>query len=519
MNGSISWSRGYPVRESYPASWHSFQSPAHLRVICALMGVAWEVGPDTPLAIAEVGCGTGYTAQMLAAGNPHWQVVGLDYNPAHIAEARSMATAADLNNLQFLESDLAELSDADLERLPEFDLITVHGVWSWVSDPVRQGVLRLLQRRLKAGGLALVSYNALPGAADGIGLARLIRTTLMANGGNSDGLAMAAKQVERLVTAEASHLPASLWRRLLTGDVKGARPGYLLHEFLTEHWRPSFHGDVGSALSTVRCEYVGSATIDENFPQLSLSSEQRELWDEAPDSAARELIFDLSVGRAFRRDLYVRGVRRVPRDAAVDALWVALATDKQGEVTLKTQAGEATLPQALMDAVRTRLRLGPATIGALRTLPDSGTVTPSELLAILVGSRCAVPLWRQPGTGADWAQSLAAARRFNRVASERLAPFGMGEGNLGLATPALGGGLPALPLDLAVAQQLLSGTVTNADGHVGEAGDVRDEAVSLVQRILPPDSAHDAHVIAELELAVAGILRERRPVWKALGIL
>ena len=64
------------------------------RDLCALMGVAWEVGPETPLSIAEVGCGTGYTGSVLAAGNPNSRVLGLDYNPAHIAEARSMASAA-----------------------------------------------------------------------------------------------------------------------------------------------------------------------------------------------------------------------------------------------------------------------------------------------------------------------------------------------------------------------------------------------------------------------------------------
>eukprot|EP01038_Epipyxis_sp_PR26KG_P002757 gene2757-biopygen2032 len=82
MSPPRSWPRGHPVSESYPASWHPFQSPAHLRMVCAVQGVAWDVDARTPLSIAEVGCGTGYTAQMLAAGNPHWQVVGLDYqNP------------------------------------------------------------------------------------------------------------------------------------------------------------------------------------------------------------------------------------------------------------------------------------------------------------------------------------------------------------------------------------------------------------------------------------------------------
>lgn len=510
MSESSGWSRGYPVGETYPASWHSFQSPAHLRAVCAVMGVAWEVGAQTPLCVAEIGCGTGYTSHVLAAGNPHWTVIGLDYNPAHIAEARSMAMASGLDNLRFIEADLAELGDEDLDRLPEFDLITVHGLWSWVDDPVREGVLRLLRRRLKAGGLALVSYNALPGAAGALGLSRVVRAAMLSAGNSIDGTAQATRVVEQLVAAEPVHLPQSTWRRLLTGELKGARPGYLMHEFQTEHWRPSFQADMASAMASARCEYVGSATIDENFPHLSLSTAQRALWDAAPDSAARELIFDLCVPRAFRRDLYVRGLRRVPRDPAVDALWLASASRAQGAVMLQTQAGQATLPQQMIDSARAALAEGPCTVAQLRALPGCSTVTPSELLAVLVGSNCAVPLWRQPGSGADWDQAVAAARRMNAVAAERLAPFGIGVAQLGLATPALAGGLTVTPMELAVARLVVQSAAQ---------GDWLPDATTLVRRLVPPGSTPEPAVQAELERIVNLLLTERAPVWKDLGIV
>ena len=104
---------------------------------------------------------------------------------------------------------------------------------------------------------------------------------------------------------------------MVTGDYPGVRAGYLLHEFSTEHWRPCFHGDVAAAMAEARCDYAGSATLDENFPEMSLSPEQQAAWREAPDAQARELLFDLCVKRPFRRDVYVRGLRREDRDAAV----------------------------------------------------------------------------------------------------------------------------------------------------------------------------------------------------------
>ena len=509
MNQPSAWSRGYPVSESYPTSWHSFQSPAHLRAICALMGVAWEVGPETLLAIAEVGCGTGYTAQMLAAGNPHWQVVGLDYNPAHIAQARSVASAARLDNLSFLEADLAELGNSAIDRLPEFDLISLHGVWSWVADPVREGVLRLLRRRLKPGGLVLVTYNALPGAAGALGLVKLVRQAMLGANSSAQGVAAASQLVQQLVAAEPAHLPESAWRTLLTDPGLGARSGYMLHEFQTEHWRPCFHADVAAAMATARCDYVGSATIDENFLQMSLSVAQRDLWEAAPDNAARELIFDLCVPRAFRRDLFVRGLRRVPRDQAVNELTLVSATRKPGDMVLRSQAGAAELPPALVDAARSALAQGPRTVAELRGLPGCSSATPAELAALLIGSGCVMPLWRHPGSGAGWDEAVASARRFNAVAAKWLAPHGIGTGQLGLASPCLGGGLRVAPMELAVACLV-------ADAPVAAAAD--DGAAALVRRLVPPGALLPPAVTDDLGRGVRTLLQERLPVWQALAI-
>lgn len=518
MTAASSWSRGYPIREPYPPAWHGFQSPAHLRLVCALMGVAWDVGPGTPLSIAEIGCGTGYTAQLLAAGNPDWQVLGLDYNPAHIAEARSMVAEAGLPNARFIDADLAELTDGDIDALPEFDLVTVHGVWSWVADPVREGVLRLLRRRLKPGGLVFMGYNALPGASGALGLARMVRQSMLAAGSSAEGVAEASRRVSQLVEAAPAHLPQSGWRRLLTGEAKGARLGYMLHEFETEHWRPCFHADVAAALATARCEYVGSSTIDENFPQMSLTQAQRAIWDEAPDALARELVFDLCVIRAFRRDVFVRGRRPVPSVAALEGLWLAAATHEDGKTMLRTQAGEAELPQPLVDAVRGALTKRPHTIGELRQLPGCASATSAELAALLVGSRRAVPLWHEPGSGADLTQAAAAARRFNAMAARRLAPHGAGAGQLGLAAPALGGGLSATLLEVAVAGLAAAHWQTQRSAGQGRPQVVPD-LDEIIRALVPAGPLPPEEVLDGLRRAVSELLRTRWPVWQALGVL
>jgi SAM-dependent methyltransferase len=474
------------------------------------MGVAWEVGPGMRLNIAEVGCGSGYTANVLAAGSPEWEVLGLDYNPAHIAEARSMAAEAGLPNARFEEVDLAELDGAALEALPEFDLVTLHGLWSWVDDRVRDGVLRLLRRRLKPGGVVMISYNALPGAGAALGLSRLVRGALNGPGDVTQRIGAARGMVERLVAAEARHMLPSTWRALLLGEMGAAREGYLLHEFMTTHWRPAFFADVADAMAGARCEYVGSATLDENFPAMTLTPDQQALWHEAPDGAARELVKDLCVPRAFRRDVFVRGMRRVNRDLATDALVLAGATASGEARKLSTQAGEATLPPAIIDPMRAALALGPQSIAALRALPGCGGVTPGETLTMLVGSGAALPLWRLPGGDPGWEDAAAAARRLNAAAARRLAPHGVGgTARLALATPALGGGLPVEALELAVAT-LMAEMPPGPDGAI--------DLPALIRRLVPPGPLPPPEVLGGLQEALVTMLQDRWAVWRSLGI-
>jgi hypothetical protein len=161
--------------------------------------------------------------------------------------------------------------------------------------------------------------------------------------------------------------------------------------------------------------------------------------------------------------------------------------------------------------VRAALRDGPQTIGALRAQPGCGSVTPSELIALLIGTDTAVPLWRLPGSGVGWGQAVAAARRFNAVAADRLSPFGVGASTLGLATPALAGGLTASAFELAVARRVVQAQSGTVSGELDSA--------DLVARLLPPGPGPDADIREDLERRVREMMVGRLPVWQALGVV
>ncbi len=162
---------------AYQHAYYHRQAPAYLAALAAHAGAG---PPDLsqPFTYVDIGCGTGITALLTAASHPTARVIGIDIDPGQIAGARALAAAAGLANLSYLEADLAA---PDLD-LPDFDMAVLNGMWSWIGAAAREGVLRLLARRLRPGGLVYVSYNALPGAAPMQPLRDLLAGLLPAEG-------------------------------------------------------------------------------------------------------------------------------------------------------------------------------------------------------------------------------------------------------------------------------------------------------------------------------------------------
>src|SRR5208283_4240583 len=116
-----------------------------------------------PLRIAELGCGLGFNDAVIAATYPMAEVWGFDFNPAHIDSARTRARRIGLDNLHYEERSFAELAKARRYEFPPFDIILLHGVWSWVAPEVRRQIVTFIRRFLQPGGFVYVSYNVATG--------------------------------------------------------------------------------------------------------------------------------------------------------------------------------------------------------------------------------------------------------------------------------------------------------------------------------------------------------------------
>ncbi len=491
------WAGGYVADSTYRIAFQAAQTPSHLAVVCAMAGIAWR--PRERMHIADLGCGRGYTVNLLAAANPDWTVLGLDHNPVHVAEGMQTAAQAGLGNALFQEADLALMSDAELELIPPLDVVMLHGVWSWVSDAVREGVVRLLARRLKPGGLLYVGYNALPGAGVDLALQRLLRHLAgPITGGAGSAAAAASLAMERLrAMAPALKLhPSAMLARLLA-EPPGLEPAFAAHEFLTEHWRPIFHEDLCAALLPAKLEFVGSSNLFEAMPALYCQGPELTLLEALPAGTPRELLKDLCLPRGFRADVFIRGARKQDAVAAMDSVILAATrTLPEESPSLGMGRAQAAMAQPVWEALVGALAGRAQCVGALRAALGPGAPHGRELLALLLGTEYAMPVYRGRGTA-------AAASRFNRTAAAIHAEGGAGRGHFALASPVAAGGLAASAFELTLVNALLEGADADDPGEL--ARQLRPEA--------PPDALDRA---AD---QVAATLAERMPVWQRFGIL
>ena len=70
--------------------------------------------------------------------------------------------------LALFEDSFEDMSRRD--DLPQFDIIALHGIWSWINDASRAAIVDIALRKLKPGGALYISYNVTPGWSPGIPL-------------------------------------------------------------------------------------------------------------------------------------------------------------------------------------------------------------------------------------------------------------------------------------------------------------------------------------------------------------
>lgn len=433
----MDWTEGY-VDVGYTHDFYRELTPALHRF--ALL--SRSIDPGTVdldrISYCELGCGHGFSTALLAAAHPQAEFHANDFLPSHIGYAQKLAAEAGTKNVHFYDDSFEEFVGRDL---PQFDVITLHGVYTWVNEENRRHIVDFIARRLKIGGIVYISYNCYPGWAT---MAPLRQLMVMLSGNSSDPLLPridhALAKIQGLFDTNSMYARVNpMLKERFEGVRKQSRP-YIAHEYFNRDWTIFYHTEVAAELRGAKLDYATTVEVFEHLDYFNLSAEQQTLLQETGNPDHREVMRDFITNRQFRRDLYVKG--RLPLDASermarLMAMRFVLTTPDDGiQRNVLTPLGKLALTSDVFDPLIAALARGPRTLAqlveddALRALAHTAIV---EAITVLIGQNHVQPCL-PPAGDAERAKSTAA---FNTAVMERA----LRGGDLQfVASPLTGGG-------------------------------------------------------------------------------
>lgn len=509
------WTGGYVTDIPYTAGFYREMSPVYLNFLTVMLG---KQTPDLSqeFTYCELGCGLGYGTNILAASNPNGRFWGFDFNPAQIAGARALAVEAGLPNVTFGEDSFEYLATQSHADLPQFDYITLHGTYTWISEENRGHIVKFIQRKLKPGGMVYLSYNAMPGWAQMAPLQRLIREHAKLNPGRSDlQMEQGLEFAKSLRATGAGYFVANTTVPDRMDKLAAQNRNYLAHEYLNESWFLLYFADVVRELEPAKLNYVGSASIPENIPAMCIPTLVMPIYEAATDVVLQQTIKDFAINQQFRRDIFVRGASPLIPGDSLDILGntrfvLAMARDKVKPV-FPTPLGEAAGDLALYGVIYDALATGPKTFDEIRTLPQLSALsfgTALQAVSLITHAGQAHPLRHNSDAGLDSARRLntALGRRiyngseFPYVAAGRLGTGQTLAGADGYGLEALRRRPEATPLQLAEDVVAILKRVGRSMLHEGKA--------------VPANAA-----VANLEPQMEVFLKKHLPIYEQAGIV
>ncbi|HUO20766.1 MAG TPA: class I SAM-dependent methyltransferase [Steroidobacteraceae bacterium] len=289
-----------------------------LRVEMALLGAG--IAPPRIATACELGFGQGLGVNIHAAAQDvRWY--GTDFNPVQVGFARQLAAASGAD-VQLCDQSFAEFCARP--DLPDFDLIVLHGVWTWINHENQALLVDFLRRKLAAGGVACISYNVQPGFSELIPLHAVLMGHAAAFGRSGAALApqvgAALEFAERVLAVSPGYMGGHPRVLDLLRSMRAYDRRYLAHEYLNANWAPTSFARVAEALAGAGLKFACSPGVPQSPASLELSMEQRALLAQIPDQSYREVVRDLMVNRRFRIDYWVKGARRLDAPERIERL-------------------------------------------------------------------------------------------------------------------------------------------------------------------------------------------------------
>jgi len=508
-----SWTSGYVADIDYTHGFYRELTPSLLAFAALTANVAPAGGPQR-LNYCELGCGQGFSANLIAAANPGIEIHAVDFNPAQIAGARRLAEEVGLGNVHFHEHAFADFA-AEQSLPPVFDVIALHGIYSWISAENRRHIVDFIRRRLKPGGLVYVSYNSQPGWAPAMPLRRLlVDQAATRTGPIAPRIDEALAFADTMLKANAAYFTQNPTLAGRFDKLRGMSRAYLAHEYFNADWTPFHFADVASELAEAKLGFLCSAHLLDAIDAINLTGEQQALLAGVADPIRRQGLRDYMVNQQFRRDVFVKGAQPLPAETARSMLLdqrFAL-TLPPAEIAMKIAApiGEVELQAAVYEPLLARLAAGPILLRQLlaedQAIADLGWARLGQALCVLVGLGHLQPCL----PAAEEAKRAQRTRAFNAAVIRRAE---YSNDLQALASPVTGGGVAVDRFQQMFLAAMAQKVVDPAERVLAMLS-AQGQSIAKDGKTL--ETAEE--VLAELRVRLADFTAKRLPILKQLGV-
>jgi SAM-dependent methyltransferase len=431
------WHQGYTSEVNYTYGYYNELSPTRIRLALLACGIDHSIS-DNPTYL-ELGFGQGLSLAINAATSSG-RFYGTDFNPGQVANAQELADVMG-KQVTLLEDSFEEMARRD--DLPQFDIIALHGIWSWISEAGRQAIVDIALKSLKPGGALYMSYNVTPGWSPGIPLRILMAEYAKREAGGAlvDRINGSLEFVDQVMEAGAAYFNQHPLLKQRLDQIKTQDRSYLAHEYYNADWHPMPFSKAADHLAQAKLTYAANASILENLAGISLPATAQPILQAIRDPIMRETTRDYFVNTQFRRDIFVKG----PRFMALtdhgkrveNERFVMLGDPENCPKKIQTVIGEADLRADIHEPLTKALATFPdatASIGELMKVKELSAINRGQLweaLLILTGAGFVAPV----STSTTPDEDAEASTALNTALLERAE---LGTGVDYLAAPRLG---------------------------------------------------------------------------------
>lgn len=298
--------------ESYPFPRSHIR---HLRTTARLFGLTPPALDDCR--VLELGGASGGNLIPMAIDHPGSRFLGIDLSARQIEMGQRQIADLGLKNIE-----LRTVSIMDIDAgFGEFDYIVAHGVFSWVPPAVQTKVLEVCRERLSPEGVAMVSYNTLPGWSAW----QSLRETIRHHGrGIADPL-QAAREARRVLESlrrAGRDDPTPYWEMLRREIDKMLELSdwFLLHDHLEEDNTAVYLHQFIDQMLAAGLAYLGEADLTA-MHRGALPAAEVEGLGMAGDLIGQLQYLDLVQNRRFRMSLLCHEGLKPEHAPTVERLW------------------------------------------------------------------------------------------------------------------------------------------------------------------------------------------------------